>query len=189
MRFGKKNPDDEAIVALYLERNEDAIRQTQTRYGKLCGSIAEKVLGSRAESEELVNDVCLTLWNTIPPEQPQNLRAYLCRIARNLALKRLRYSTQQKRSVEYTISLSELEDVIPDSRLDLEREDLSALLNRFLGTLGADARKVFLRKYWFFDSVKDISVRYGYSENKVNGMLRRTREKLRIFLRKEGYEL
>ncbi len=178
--------DDESIVSLYFSRSESAIRETEAKYGPAISDCAYNILLSRRDTEECVNDAYLGAWNSIPPARPASLRAYLLKITRNIAISRLRQNLAKKRSRELEISLSELEDVLPACPPDLSPQELGELLNEFLAGLGRDARTVFLRKYWFFDSVADISARTGFSEAKIKTSLHRTRERLREFLTDKG---
>lgn len=138
-----------------------------------------------------MNDTLLGVWNAIPPAKPKNFMAFICKISRNMALTRLKHNKAQKRSSEYTVSLSELEEILPDDRLNFEysNEEIGKKISKFLRKLKPNARNVFLRRYWFFDSINDIMSRYGYSESKVKNMLYHTRNKLRDYLIKEGIEL
>lgn len=187
--------DDSEIIELYLARNEDAIRHTQFKYGALCQTIAFNVLGNTEDSEECVNDTYLSLWNNIPPEIPGNLKAYVCRIARNISISRVRKNTAKKRGRDMLISLS---DVTEADEFAYRREnsecldntdsdkEIGALIDEFLRTQPTDIRNVFLRKYFFGDSVADISKRFQFSQSKVKSMLFHTRKKLEKFLAKEG---
>lgn len=186
-----ENKEDSQIVELFLARDQTAISYTEQKYKPLCLKIAYNILGDRAESEECFNDVLLGVWNSIPPNKPRSLKAYVCKIARNVSLSRLKYNTRQKRHAGCDCSLEELSEVIPDSRLSAEKtdEEIGRAIDAFLNTLSESARTVFLRKYWFFDSVADIAERCGFSESKVNNILYRTRNKLCDYLRKEGIYL
>ncbi len=177
--------DDSKIIDLYFERNEEAIRQTQIKFSKLCHGIAYNVLGNTADAEECVNDTYLGVWNSIPPEKPNSLKAYVARIARNLSLKRLAYNTADKRS-GIAVDFSELEGVLADHETAMGEEEIGRLINDFLKQEKEDARNVFLRKYWFFDSVESIAVRYGFSESKVKSSLFHTRTRLRKYLESKG---
>lgn len=183
--------EDREIIELYFARDEQAIAQTEVKYGRICMSIAGNILHSREDSEECVNDTYLTAWNLIPPELPRRFPAYLAKIVRNLALKFLERSQAQKRSPELTMSFEELSYIFPDEKVAAQMEDqqLGWIISDFLRTEKEEARRVFLRKYWFFDSVSEIAQRYGYSENKVKSMLLRTRNRLREYLRKEGFDV
>lgn len=177
--------DDLTIIELYFDRSEQAIDETDKKYGKLCRSLAGSILSSDEDAEECVSDAYLSVWNTIPPTRPNNFTAFLCRIVRNLSLKRLDYNTAQKRNGNVTVPLAELEEVLHTSP-EPEAEELGKLISRFLRQEKADARNVFIRRYYFFDTVADIAERYSFSESKVKSMLYHTRNRLRAFLKKEG---
>lgn len=183
--------EDSKIIELYFERNEEAIRETDVKYGKLCYRIAHNILNNREDSEECVNDTYMGAWNTIPPTRPDNFRAFLSKITRNLSLKRLEFLTREKRSAAIVLSLDELAGVLPDERFSPEASDeyVGKLISAFLRNQKEDARNVFIRKYFFFDSTREISVRYSFTESKVKNMLFRTRNKLKEYLIKEGIEL
>ena len=182
--------NDTEIIGLFFARNERAIRETEVRYGQLCMQIAHRILGNRSDAEECVNDTYLALWNTIPPESPAHLSAYACAITRRLSLKRLEYNRAAKRDPAFTVSLEELEEILPAKEEDvLDAQALAALLDRFFAELPPTQRQVFLRKYWFFDSIEEIARRFGFSKPKVKSMLFHTRNKLKAFLKKEGVHL
>ena len=177
--------EDERIVALFFERSELAILALDDKYGALCRAVAFNILADAQDAEECVSDAYLSVWNTIPPTRPNNFTAFLCRIVRNLSLKRLDYNTAQKRNGNITVPLSELEEVLHTAP-EPELEELGKLLSRFLRQEKADARNVFIRRYYFFDTLADIAERYSFSESKVKSMLYHTRNRLRAFLEKEG---
>ena len=183
--------EDQQIIDLYFDRNEQAITETNVKYGKLCHSIAYNILSNREDSEECVNDTYIGVWNAIPPTRPDNFMAFVCRIARNLSLKRLEYLKREKRSADVILSLDELSAVLPDERYapDVSDEDVGRLISQFLRTQKEDVRNVFIRKYYFFDSVKEIAERYSFTESKVKNMLFYTRNKLKDYLIKEGVEI
>ncbi len=183
--------DDSKIIELYFERNEQAIKETDVKYGKLCYRIAYNILSNREDSEECVNDTYMGAWNAIPPTRPDNFMAFLSKIARNLSLKRLEFLTREKRSAAVFLSLDELAAVLQDERFSPEANDeyVGKLISAFLRNQKEDARNVFIRKYFFFDSIEEISVRYSFTESKVKNMLFRTRNKLKEYLIKEGIEL
>lgn len=183
--------DDQRIVELFFARDERAIKETDTKYGRLCYSIVYNILSNHEDSEECVNDTYVGLWNAIPPARPGNFMAFVCKIARNLALKRLTFLKREKRSADVKLSLDELEAVLPDERLapDVSEEQLGRLISQFLHGQKEDARNVFIRKYFFFDSVEEIARRYSFTESKVKNMLFHTRRKLKDYLAKEGVEL
>lgn len=186
-----KSMDDLHIIELYFARDEQAIIATDEKYGKLCRSIAYNLLNNREDSEECVNDTYLGAWNAIPPTRPNNFMAFICRITRNLSLKRLEAQARQKRAGEIAMPFSELEDILPDEAIDTNvgDENIGKLISDFLRGEKADIRKVFVRRYYFFDSVSDIAKRYSFSESKVKNMLYRTRNKLKEYLIKEGVRI
>ena len=157
----------------------------------LCGGIARGILESRQDAEECVNDTYLTVWNKIPPTRPNNFTAFICKITRNLSLKKLETSNAMKRSADAIISLSEIETTLPDYSIaqGVEDEELAKLISAFLWSEKELDRNVFLRKYWFFDTISDIAERYSMRENTVKSMLFRSRNRLREFLKKEGIEV
>ncbi len=183
--------DDSRIIELYFERDEQAIRETDAKYGKLCHSIAYRILNNREDSEECVNDAYVGVWNAISPARPNNFVAFVCKITRNLSLKRLAYLKREKRSQDVLVSLEELEAVLPDHRFapDVGDEDLGMLISKFLYSQKEDVRNVFIRKYYFFDSIGEIAQRYSFTESKVKNMLFYTRNKLKDYLIKEGVEI
>lgn len=182
---------DKQIIDIYFSRDERAIKETDKKYGKLCFMLANNLLRSNEDSEECVNDTYLTVWNKIPPARPKNFTAFICKITRNLALKKLELKNAKKRSPDVIISLSEIEEIIPDnsSATDFEDEEVGKLISDFLRSEKELNRNVFLRKYWFFDSISSIAKMYSLSESNVKSMLFRTRNSLRDFLKKEGFEL
>ena len=156
-------------------------------YGQRLYGIAYNILGNRHDAEECVNDTYLALWNTIPPQRPEPLIAYACRVGRNIALNRLRSDSTQKRDSRYDLSLDELAGCIPGASLEhvMDGRILGQSINKFLATLPKMSRIIFLRRYYFGDSVKKIAGSLSLSENTVSVRLNRIREKLRKFLEKE----
>ena len=183
--------EDERIIELYFARSEEAIRATADKYGKLCHRIAYNVLHDDGDAEECVNDTYVGAWNAIPPKRPTNLRAFLCGIARNLSLKRLAHDSRQKRWGGVAISLEELAEILPDENVafSVDDEGIGRGISDFLRRQKAEIRDVFIRKYYFFDSVESIAARYGYTGSKVKNMLYHTRQKLKKYLIKEGISL
>ena len=183
--------EDGKIIELFFARDEQAIRATNEQYGKLCRYIAGRILSDRSDAEECVNDAYLTVWNTIPPTRPAYFKAFLCKITRNLALKKAETAGAQKRTAAAMLSLEELEEAVPDRTLSsvIGEEELGKAISAFLRKQSEDRRSVFLRRYWFFDSISEIAERCGFSESKVKSMLFHTRNKLREYLKKEGFEL
>ncbi len=183
--------ENKQIIDLFFERNENAIKETEVKYGKLCMSIAMNILGNSEDASECVNDTYLGVWNAIPPERPNNLKAFVSKIARNYALKKLAYNGAVKRSPEMTLSFFELEEILPDesARQDVDDGELGRILSEFLRKEKEDQRNVFIRKYYFFDSISDIAKRYSFSESKVKSMLFQTRGRLKSYLKKKGVYL
>ena len=180
--------DDRSIIELYFARDEQAIAKTEEKYGKLCFGIAHNILNNAQDAEECVNDTYAGIWNAIPPARPDNLTAFVCRVVRNLALKRLASLSRQKRDRAMTVSLSELEEILPDECIANGRDEgeIAALISDFLRTEKVDARNVFIRKYYFFDSVETIARQYGFSQSKVKSMLYHTRNRLKEYLKGEN---
>lgn len=183
--------DDFEIIKLYFSRSERAIEETKNKYDGLCYSVAYNMLRDKEDSEECVNDTYLGAWNAIPPKKPNNFKAFLCKITRNLALKRIDYNSAQKRNPDLLISLDQLEAILPDNMADSEVDDkfLGQLISTFLKSEKYESRIVFIRKYWFFDSIHDIALKYGFSEGKVKSMLHRTKNRLKEYLKKEGVNI
>ncbi len=183
--------DDTGILDLYFARDEQAIRETDSRFGSRCREIAYHILRNREDAEEVVSDTYNGVWNAIPPARPDSLLAFVSRIARNQALKRLEHQTRLKRDPGVQVSLDELAEVLPDQRWNPAEteQDVAQLISDFLRNERAEVRNVFLRKYYFFDSTREIAQRYGFTESKVKNMLFRTRDKLREYLRQEGVYL
>lgn len=183
--------DDLGIIALYFARDEQAIKETDAKYGKLCYRIAYNILNNYEDSKECVNDTYVGVWNAIPPTRPNNFMSFVCRIARNLTLKKLAFMRCEKRWLGVFVSLDELEAVLPDERIAVEvsDEDIGKLISDFLRRQKEAVRNVFIRKYYFFDSIGEIAERYSFTESKVKNMLFHTRNKLREYLIKEGVEI
>lgn len=183
--------EDQQIIELFFDRNEQAIRETSAKYGRLCFSIANKILENCEDSEECVNDTYLHAWNEIPPTRPNHFPAFLCKITRILSLKKLEFSNAMKRSSSLTVSVDELAEVLQDECIapNVDAVELGSLISDFLRHEKADARNVFLRKYLFFDTVEEIAECFGMNENTVKSMLFRTRNRLREYLRKEGIKV
>lgn len=185
---------DEAIVALYWARSEEAIRFSEQKYGGYCGRIAGNILMNREDSEECVSDTWLRAWNAIPPQRPEFLRAFFGRITRNLALNLLEKRHAEKRggaAGQYAEALDELAEIIADERpVDAEeRIVLHQVMERFLAELKAEDRKIFVRRYWYFSAVREIAEQFGVGESKVKMTLLRARERLRAMLTEEGIVL
>lgn len=180
--------EDGKIVGLYLMRSESAISETDAKYGSLMLTLSKRILGDGGAAEECLNDAYLGLWNSIPPEEPQNLRAYCCKVIRNLSFKRLQYSLAQKRTVHSEVPLDGLEASLSDGISEAGFDDLEfeSALNAFLDGLKPLARVVFLKRYFFFDTVPEIAGDLGISESRVKSLLWRTRRKYAEKLTERG---
>lgn len=183
--------EDQRIVDLYWDRNEDAILHTQRKYDSLCRTIAQNILGNLQDAEECVNDAYLKVWNSIPPQRPQSLVAYLSRVVRNISLDRYRHNHAEKRSRGADVMLSELEECLSDDSVVSFSNDegITDALNRFLKTLDQENRILFVRRYYYMDSNEVLSKTFAVNENTVRQRLFRMREKLKEFLEKEGIGL
>lgn len=179
--------NDEAIIDLYFARNEQAIAETEKSYGRVCMQVSMNILESRPDAEECVNDTYLKTWNTIPPTRPNSLSAFVCRIARNLSLNRLRDLRREKRNREITLSLDELEACIPAAVEDAG--ELSTLLNDFLEGLDETNRVLFMGRYWYSYAIDDLAAQMGLTDKAVYMRLHKTREKLRAYLTERGYRV
>ena len=177
--------EDSQIVALYWEKNEDAIVETDRKYGDYCRSIAMNILADRGDAEECVNDAYLAVWKTVPPAKPSPFLPYLCRIVRNLSIERYRKRRAAKRDDALTLSWDELEPCLPSAGSPEEETDareLTRLINRYLESLSQQDQLLFMRRYWFLDSYQEITRLSGLSEKNVSVRLTRLRQKLRIYL-------
>ena len=179
--------NDQEIIALYFARDEQAIRETDARYGKTCMQVSMNILRSRPDAEECVNDTYLHTWNAIPPARPTSLCAFICRIVRNLSLNRLQELTAAKRSRDLTVSFEELEACIPMP--DEESPALAEELAAFLKTEGEVDRALFVGRYWFACSVEELARRTGMTKRAVHMRIFRTRERLRAYLTERGYSV
>lgn len=180
--------EDEKIIELFLHRNESALTEISKKYGALLFGVAKKLLENETDAEECVNDALLRLWQSIPPAEPKSIRAYSCKVVRNQALKRLQYNLAWKRSINSELPLDELEAVLPDFMAgdEIERVDFSLLLDGFLRSLSTESRVVFIKRYFFMDTVPEIAKDLKMSESKVKSLLWRARNKLRNTIYKEG---
>jgi len=179
--------EDQRIVELFFARSEQAVAALDEKYGSLLFRISDNILQNDLDAAECVNDTYLGVWNAVPPARPSPLCAFVCRIARNLSLKRYRERTAQKRGP--ALPLEELAGCIPAPSAEdvLSARELGQAICRFLDGLDRESRVLFLRRYWFSDPVKDIAVRLGVSENTVSARLRRLRIRLQQYLQKEGF--
>ncbi len=181
---------DSTIVDLYFARDERAITETQSKYDNYLRRVSGNILRDPEDVSECVNDTYLGAWNAIPPTKPNIFRIFLARITRNLSIKKLRKSTAEKRGGgEMPLTLYELTECVAEgSRIDekLEVEELTKLIEEFLSGRSEEDRKVFLCRYWYFDSIKEISKRFDYTESKVKMTLKRIRDELKEYLISHG---
>ncbi len=185
--------EDNQIVDLYWARSEKAISETANKYGHYCYYIANNILHNKEDSEECVNDTYLNAWNAMPDQRPNKLPAFLGRITRNLSLQRWeKYTAGRRGAGQVPLALDELQDCIPETdNTDHIVDDLmlADLLNRFLASLTAEKRIIFMRRYWYFSPVAEIASDLAVSESKVKMSLLRSRNELKLLLMKEGIEL
>lgn len=183
--------EDKDILALYCARSEEALSATAEKYGGLCRSVARHILSSGEDAEECVNDTWLSAWNSIPPQEPENLSAYLARLTRNAALDRFRQERAGKRGAgEAPAALEELAECVPapggvDETLDAQA--LAAAVDRFLRTQPELQRKLFLQRYWYLLPVGEIARAWGMSRSRAASILHRTRNALKRYLKQEGF--
>lgn len=187
MNNENERQDDSRIIDLYFARDEQAITETDRRYGGFCLRLSLSILEDKRDAEECVNDTYLKTWNSIPPNRPHSLRAYIGRIVRNLSLNRYKANRAKCRNRDLELSLEELRDCIP--MRDEEASALPALMNQFLGGLSQEERALFCNRYWHGQAVKVIAKTLGLTPKAVTMRLSRTREKLKVFLNERGYRL
>jgi RNA polymerase sigma-70 factor (ECF subfamily) len=184
--------NDTEIVELYWNRKERAVEETAKKYGSYCYTIAYNILSNHEDSEESVNDTYIEAWNAIPPHRPLILSSFLGKITRRLAIDKWRSAHAQKRGGgEITDVLDELTECVAyedSAERHLEKQMLSRAINDFLKTLSETERKIFVCRYFYMESVEAVCKRFGYSVSKVKSILFRVREKLRIYLQKEGFQ-
>ena len=185
--------EDAQIVDLYWTRSESAIAETAEKYGRYCHAIAYNILHNDEDSEECVNDTYMKAWNAMPDARPRRLGAFLGRITRNLSLNRLEQLRAEKRGAgQISLALEELADCIPatdSAERIIDDLALTNALNRFLTSLSAEKRIIFLRRYWYLSPVAEIAEDLALSESKVKMSLLRSRKELKLFLEKEGVDL
>ena len=178
---------DDDIIGLYFNREENAIIATDEKYGGLCRHISGNLLYDKRDVEECVSDTYLSLWQCIPPNRPSMLQAYVAKVTRNTAINRLRKNTAQKRSIMTTVSFEELSSCIPDSAADIEIDNggLSEVLYQFLMSLDSESRFIFMRRYWYYDSINEIASAFGLTKSNIKSKLFRLRNSLKNYLEKE----
>lgn len=180
--------EDSKILDLFFARNEDAIGQTDKAYGRRLHALAMGIVKNDQDAEESVSDTYLRAWNTIPPQKPKYFFAYLARICRNLAIDKVNWNSAAKRKAQVVALTEEMEMCIPDTKRDreLESRELGRILDSFLRTLTPGNQMIFLRRFWYADTIGEIAARYHLSESAVQMRLSRTKNKLGTYLEKEG---
>ena len=180
--------EDAKIIELFFQRNEQAVKETDTAYGRKLYVLSNNILNNREDAEESVSDTYMETWKSIPPKRPKYFYAFLVSICRHLSFNRLDWRMAAKRNAEVVALTQEMEMCIPDSRQEgeMDRRELRRTLETFLDSLSKESRLIFLRRYLYVDTIAEIAARYGISESKVKTQLHRTRAKLHTYLSKEG---
>ncbi len=181
--------EDQQIVELFRKRSEVALLELDRKYRRACKRVAYNILRDEQDAEECINDSYMAVWNTIPPKQPENLATYLCRITRNLSLKKYHYNTASKRNHYYDEVLDEIEGyIVPRNVTEEEilKKEIVAKINEFLGSLKKQERVIFVKRYWFCATPKEIAKEQKVSSNYVNVCLHRTRKQLKKYLEREN---
>jgi len=182
--------EDQMIIQLFFERSEKAIESVSRKYENLCKSISYRIVRNEQDVEECLNDAYLAAWNTIPPQCPNPLSAYVCKLVRNISIKRYRRNTATKRNTYYDMALDEISEcLIGRERTEesLDEKEITECINRFLDTLEQIDRVIFVKRYWFCNEIKEIANEVGESSNYVNVHLHRVKTKLRNHMITEGY--
>lgn len=182
---------DNQIIDLFWNRNEDAIAATDAAYGRKLRSLSSRILQNPEDAEEIISDTYMKTWDSIPTARPQYFYAYIAAICRHLSLNLLNWNQAAKRKAEIISITEELEQCVPDpgQERSAESKEIISALNEFLDTLSKDSRLIFIRRYWYADSVAAIARRYGMTESKIKMQLLRTRNKLKDYLEKEGIQV
>lgn len=181
--------EDCQIVELFFDRSEVSIKELSNKYGKLCLRVATNILNNVEDSEECINDAYLKVWNTIPPQSPDNLAAYVVKITRSTSIDRLKYNMRKKRNKNMDVLLSELDECIPsneDITEDYDKQEVLNSINCFLRLLDDEMQVLFVRRYVQMESIESLSKTFHLSESNVSTKLYRVRNKLKIYLEKEG---
>ena len=185
--------DDRVIVQMYLDRDEDAILKTKEKYEAYCYAISNDILENYEDAQECVNDTYLRAWNSIPPQKPVRLSTYLGKIVRNLSFDRYKKNTATKRGGgQMKLILDELEDIVSENNTpvdEVERKELIRTINEYLTNVSKRKRQLFVCRYWYADSIRNIANRYNMTENYVSVILNRMRAELRTYLSERGFEL
>ncbi len=182
--------EDDRIIELFFERSEQAIAELSRKYGTVCNRIAQNILNDRLDSEECLNDAYLSVWNSIPPQRPDSLAGYVCSFVRNLALKKYHRNTAKKRNSTYDVALEEIAEYLPSGSYaedELQAKELATCINDFLDTLDRQDRIMFVRRYWYSDTLDELSDLFHSSKHYISVRLSRIRKDLRKHLIQEGY--
>lgn len=177
--------EDEKIIELFFNRSEQAIQELDMKYGKICHELSYNIVNDRQDAGECVNDAYLGMWNAIPPAMPNPLLAYLCKIVRNISLKTYYKKRAAKRNSLHEVAMREIESCLSDqntAETEMEARELAHIIEGFLDTLTTENRVIFMRRYWFADSYKDIAARVGLTEKSVSVRLTRIRHKMKQYL-------
>jgi RNA polymerase sigma-70 factor (ECF subfamily) len=184
--------DDSKIIELFFERSEQAIIELSKKYGSICNRVANNILNNKLDSEECVNDAYFAVWNAIPPQKPDPLLSYVCRIVRNLAIKKYHANTALKRNSIYDVCLDEIVDYFPSASSveeEVDAREAAETIDKYLETLDQQSRIMFVRRYWHSDSIGDLAKLFHISKHAVSVRLSRIRKNLRKYLIKEGVPL
>lgn len=177
--------DDEKIIEMFFERSEQGIRELHNKYGKVFHHLSYNIVGNQQDAEECVNDAYLGAWNAIPPARPNPLLTYLCKIVRNISLKLYHKSEAMKRSSQHTVAMEEIEACVAATNTveaEIDAKELAHIIENFLDTLTDENRVIFMRRYWFSDSCKDIAELVGLTEKNISVRLTRIRQKMKEYL-------
>ena len=187
------NVDDSAIIGLFWDRSEKAITELDSKYGRLCRRIAKNHLSDERDIQECVNDSLLAVWNSIPPQRPDSLMAFLCRIVRNIAIDKYRQGKKTAERTNYDVSMEELDELedmpsllVKGTEEEALEDEIYSHVNEFLQKLDKMSRMLFVRRFWYCDSYKDISKMTGISENSLKTRFFRIKGQLKTFLQEKG---
>ncbi len=185
--------DDRSLIQLLFKRDESVLKEISKQYSQLYNGIIRKILSDDCDVEECGNDVLLAVWNTIPPNCPNSLPAYICKIARNISVDRFRYNTREKRNAGYTVMLSELNYCLPAKNSKYNGQEnsdiIKSVLSEFLRNLDPETEILFIRRYIYLESVSELSLRFNIEENHISVKLYRARKKLKKVLEREGVKV
>ncbi|MBQ6877043.1 MAG: sigma-70 family RNA polymerase sigma factor [Oscillospiraceae bacterium] len=190
---GSDFTEDSKIIELYFERSEQAVFETDKKYGGYCLAISKNILGSEEDAKECLNDTYLAAWNSIPPKIPEKLSLFLGKITRNFSLNRYRKNETKKRGGgETKIVFDEIDEIVSGKdnvEEKFERKEIVGAINEFLKTVPEEKRSIFICRYWYFDSIEDIAKRFGKKESGIYSLLNRTRKNLKEYLAERGFEI